>query len=51
MCELEMLKKILISGILSGIIGLEREKHGREAGLRTMILVGMGTTTILLSSF
>ncbi|MCM8772932.1 MAG: MgtC/SapB family protein [Candidatus Omnitrophica bacterium] len=42
--------KILISGILSGIIGFEREKHGREAGLRTMILVGIGTTTILISS-
>jgi putative Mg2+ transporter-C (MgtC) family protein len=51
MNELELIKKVLISGILSGIIGLERERHGREAGLRTMILVGMGTTTILISSF
>jgi len=51
MNELELMKKVLISGILSGIIGLERERHGREAGLRTMILVGMGTTTILISSF
>ncbi|MGB9677712.1 MAG: MgtC/SapB family protein [Candidatus Ratteibacteria bacterium] len=51
MNELEFIKKVLISGILSGIIGFEREKHGREAGLRTMILVGMGTTTILITSF
>ncbi len=51
MNEWEMIIKILISGILSGIIGFEREKHGREAGLRTMILVGMGTTTILIASF
>ncbi|HOK55835.1 MAG TPA: MgtC/SapB family protein [bacterium] len=51
MNELEFIKKVVISGILSGIIGFEREKHGREAGLRTMILVGMGTTTILITSF
>lgn len=51
MNEFELIKKVLISGFLSGIIGFEREKHGREAGLRTMILVGMGTTTILITSF
>ncbi|MFN4226777.1 MAG: MgtC/SapB family protein [Candidatus Ratteibacteria bacterium] len=51
MDEFELIKKVLISGFLSGIIGFEREKHGREAGLRTMILVGMGTTAILISSF
>lgn len=51
MNEFEMILKVLLAGFLSGIIGLEREKHGREAGLRTMILVGMGTTTILITSF
>jgi len=49
--QIEILGRILLSGILSGIIGFEREKHGREAGLRTMVLVGMGTTTILIASF
>jgi len=47
----EEIFRIALSGSLSGIIGLEREKHGREAGLRTMLLVGMGVTTILISSF
>ena len=47
----EEIFRIFLSGILSGIIGFEREKHGREAGLRTMFLVGMGVTTILISSF
>ncbi len=47
----EEIFRIALSGILSGIIGFEREKHGREAGLRTMLLVGMGVTTILISSF
>lgn len=47
----EEIFRIVLSGILSGIIGFEREKHGREAGLRTMLLVGMGVTTILITSF
>jgi len=47
----EEIFRIVLSGILSGIIGFEREKHGREAGLRTMLLVGTGVTTILISSF
>jgi len=51
MNQWEAIIKVLVSGILSGIIGFERERHGREAGLRTMILVGMGTTIILISSF
>jgi putative Mg2+ transporter-C (MgtC) family protein len=51
MNEWELIGKVIMAGILSGIIGFERERHGREAGLRTMILVGMGTTVILVSSF
>jgi len=47
----EEIFRIFLSGVLSGIIGFEREKHGREAGLRTMFLVGIGVTTILISSF
>lgn len=51
MNQFEIIGKVLLSGILSALIGFEREKHGREAGLRTTILVGMGTTAILLTSF
>lgn len=47
----EQVLRILLSGVLSSIIGFERESHGREAGLRTMVLVGVGVTTILISSF
>jgi len=48
--ELEWIGRIILSGLLSGIIGWEREKHGREAGLRTIVLVGMGTATIMITS-
>ena len=46
----EWFVRIVIAGILSGVIGWERGSHGRDAGLRTMILVGMGTTVIMITS-
>ncbi|MCM8825145.1 MAG: MgtC/SapB family protein [Candidatus Omnitrophica bacterium] len=48
--EWEWLLKILLTGILSGIIGWERERHARAAGFRTMILVGMGCCLSMIVS-
>lgn len=42
--------KILLSVILSGLIGYERGKRHKGAGLRTHILVGVGSTLIVLTS-
>ncbi len=42
--------RLLLAGFLSGIIGYEREIHGRAAGLRTTILVGVGSCLIMLTS-
>ncbi|MCM8821960.1 MAG: MgtC/SapB family protein [Candidatus Omnitrophica bacterium] len=42
--------RIFITGILSGIIGWERERHARAAGFRTMILVGMGCCLSMIVS-
>ncbi|MFH2132001.1 MAG: MgtC/SapB family protein [bacterium] len=42
--------KLLIATLLSGLVGLEREFHGRAAGLRTHILVCLGATIIMASS-
>jgi putative Mg2+ transporter-C (MgtC) family protein len=36
--------KIVTIILLSGIIGLERGMHGRAAGLRTHVMVGLGST-------
>ncbi|MCM8828439.1 MAG: MgtC/SapB family protein [Candidatus Omnitrophica bacterium] len=48
--EREWLLRIFITGILSGIIGWERERHARAAGFRTMILVGMGCCLSMIVS-
>lgn len=42
--------RILISLVLGGLIGLEREWHNHAAGLRTHILVCVGATIIMLLS-
>lgn len=45
----EILLRIFTGFILSGIIGLEREGLNRPAGLRTHILVGTGSTLIMVT--
>lgn len=42
--------KIILSVLLSSIIGYEREMRQKKAGLRTHILVGVGSTLIVLTS-
>lgn len=41
---------VLISGILSSFIGLEREMKGQAAGLRTHVLVSIGCTFLMIIS-
>lgn len=41
---------LLLSVLLSGLIGLERQFRGQPAGLRTHVLVGVGSTLITLTS-
>ncbi len=41
---------IVLSVILCGAIGFEREKRGRTAGLRTHLLVGLGSCIIMIIS-
>ena len=41
---------LLLSVLLSGLVGLERQWRGQPAGLRTHILVGVGSTLITLTS-
>ena len=42
--------RIGLAGILAGIIGWERESHGRSAGLRTNVLVGMAGAMFMIIS-
>jgi len=48
--EWEWLLRLLIAAVLGGVIGLERESHGREAGFRTLILVCSGTCLVMITS-
>ena len=45
-----LLIKVSLSLVLSGFIGFERELRQKVAGLRTHILVGVGSTLIVLTS-
>ncbi|MCD2348775.1 MgtC/SapB family protein [Clostridium guangxiense] len=42
--------RITLSGILSGIIGLERERRSKDAGLKTHFLVGIGSALMMIVS-
>ena len=41
---------LLLCVVLVGLIGIEREKRGRSAGLRTHLLVGVGSTILMIIS-
>jgi putative Mg2+ transporter-C (MgtC) family protein len=46
----EIVLRLLLSALLAGLIGIERESHRRPAGLRTHILVSLGSCLIMLIS-
>ncbi len=47
---LEAFVKFMTALLLSGAIGLERQRKGRSAGLRTHVLVCMGATMLMIVS-
>jgi putative Mg2+ transporter-C (MgtC) family protein len=50
MTDNQVLIRLTLSLILGGLIGLERQLHRRAAGLRTHILVCIGSCLIMLTS-
>ena len=44
-----VLIRVIASVVLGGIVGIEREKAGKPAGLRTHILVSVGTAIVVLA--
>lgn len=46
----QVVQRLVLSVILSSAIGLERQVHRRTAGLRTHILVSLGSCLIMLTS-
>lgn len=47
---IQMLIRLGLAILLGGLIGLEREFHGRPAGLRTHVLVSVGSALIMMIS-
>lgn len=41
--------RLLLAALLGGVLGFEREQHGKSAGLRTHILVSMGAALFVLA--
>lgn len=48
--DLEFALRMVLATLLSGIVGLERERGERAAGLRTHALVGLGSCLVMLVS-
>ena len=50
---LDMVARLVLAGVLGALVGYERETHGRPAGLRTHMLVCMGSAifTVVSVSF
>lgn len=48
--SLEMIGKLTLAAILGGAVGFERESHGQSAGLRTNLVVAMGSCLMMLLS-
>ncbi|HDL84784.1 MAG TPA: MgtC/SapB family protein [Candidatus Acetothermia bacterium] len=47
--EWNLLIRVLVAAALAGVIGAERELHGRPAGLRTHLLVGTGAALVMVT--
>jgi putative Mg2+ transporter-C (MgtC) family protein len=48
--DMQIAVRLILSVVLGGLIGLERQLHRRYAGLRTHILVCLGSCLIMLTS-
>jgi len=48
--EVETLLRLLLAAGLGAMIGFQREKAGKAAGLRTHILIGMGSALFTIVS-
>lgn len=48
--SIRIIFRVLTTVILAGVLGLEREKTGKPAGLRTHMLVALSSTIFVLAS-
>ncbi len=48
--DAEIIGRLLLASVLGALVGFEREIHGREAGVRTYLLVALGSALIMVVS-
>ena len=48
--DLEIIFRLILACLLGGFVGLEREMHGRPAGVRTYLLLSLGSALIMVIS-
>src|SRR6185436_19432200 len=48
--DIQMAGRLCLAGLLGGLVGLEREMHSQPAGLRTHMIVSLGSCLIMLVS-
>ncbi len=48
--DLEIIGRLILASVLGGCVGLEREVHGRPAGVRTYLLLSLGSALIMVIS-
>jgi putative Mg2+ transporter-C (MgtC) family protein len=48
--DLEIIFRLILASFLGGFVGLEREVHGRSAGVRTYLLLSLGSALIMVIS-
>ncbi|MBS4021228.1 MAG: MgtC/SapB family protein [Dethiobacter sp.] len=48
--NIDLVGRLLLAALLGGLVGFERETHNRPAGLRTHILVCVGSTLVMMVS-
>jgi putative Mg2+ transporter-C (MgtC) family protein len=46
----EFLGRLVLAALLGGAVGLEREIHGRPAGIRTYLILSLGTALLMVLS-
>lgn len=46
----EILGRLVLAALLGGLVGLEREMHGRPAGVRTYLILSLGTALLMVLS-
>ena len=48
--HVEMIGRIAAGALFGGVIGYERDRHGRPVGLRTHLIVAMASSTFMVLS-